>query len=120
MSAENSAGEHGAASPPWRARRSRSAWLFKALVTAALSFSSLSSGVEAGTKSPYHVEMLKSGTPASIIVGTLGRALARVVVVTASAMSFPASMFALQEARLSKMRSVCPASTESCAAAAPA
>ena len=46
-------------------------------------------GVFAGTNIAYQESTLKSGTPASCIVGTFGNAALRLVVETASAFSLP-------------------------------
>ena len=84
----------------------------------ALSLRTISGGVPAGTKIPYHVEMSNPGTPTSAIVGKSGASDERFAVVTANAFSLPAFICAIELARLSNMNCTCPPS-RSCIAGAP-
>src|ERR1700751_3668547 len=60
------------------------------LVISWLSLSTIGCGVPAGAMKPTHKVALKSGTPASVIVGTSGRVDDRVLPVVPSARTRPA------------------------------
>ena len=61
-----------------------------ALTNSRLSRDTISRGVAAGANMPYHNGIVKPSTPASIPVGTSGRAAMRCSVSTARARTFPA------------------------------
>ena len=59
-------------------------------ITASLIFAAMAGGRWAGPKRPYHVLLSNPGRPQpSATVGTSGKALSRVEVVTASAITWP-------------------------------
>ncbi|MNM93832.1 hypothetical protein D3C81_1062180 [compost metagenome] len=97
--------------------------VFRIATISWFSFSTISRGVLAGANTPNQVEISKpsspSPLPASAMVGNSGNAAARPAVVTAKALSLPALILADADARLSKIRSVWPDSTDSCAGDAP-
>ena len=70
---------------------------------AAWSFSTIERGVPAGTKTPCHELLTISGYPASIIVGTCGRASIRLAVEMPSAFSRPAWTKVMAEESVTNM-----------------
>ena len=62
-----------------------------ALPVSAAIFSTTSRGVPAGTHQPCQLSATKPGTPCSAMVGTFGKNLIRLAVVTASALTCPPS-----------------------------
>jgi hypothetical protein len=75
-----------------------------------LSFSTISFGVLAGAKSPYHCTTSKPGTPLSAIVGSSGKSGDRFLPVTARPRSLPDLMCPLAATRLGNIIWVVPAS----------
>ena len=73
----------------------------------------------AGTAKPSHVATTKSGTPASIMVGTSGSMTERSLLVTASALSLPALIWPTTVGALKKPIVTSPFTTARTAVGAP-
>src|SRR3982075_3476793 len=86
MKSSNAAGERccgGTTSYPRSANRLTTVGSSMAADSARLSFSTMGAGVPLGADRPYQTVSLKSGNPASAVVGTLGSIGERVAPVTA-------------------------------------
>ena len=73
--------------------------------TSAEIFSTISRGVAAGASRPIQLIESKPGTAASASAGTSGKALTRLLLVTASARSLPALMWPLASSTV--MNDIC-------------
>src|SRR3981189_280902 len=108
IKAANSSGVPGLASAASFLKRSCiSADCSPALISA-LSLPTLSLGVPAGAMTPVQELAMKSGTPPSIIVGTLGSSGSRAVRATPSAVTLPSCTWPKVTDVVSKPRSICP------------
>ena len=89
--------------------RSLNSGSFTVCNSASLNFFNTLGGKSAGPISPYQVDMSYVGNPDSAMVGILGAALERVLVVTPSARNCPCSANATPVGRFGKAISTVPA-----------